>query len=258
MNQEKIFNVRNIKTMASIAMVVMVISIIISLVQTPKYQSSAKLLIIYKQDNIDPYTATKTSEYITNILSEVIYSGSFVDNVFNSKFNLKNDLGINQETRQKNWRKMINNEVKADKGIITLRVLHREKNQASQFAQAIVYTITTKHQLYHGLGDKINIKIIDNPTTSESWAQPKIIYNALIGFVGGWIIGISIIILFPRQRILELLSYRTKKALIKDETIELVHADEEKNIPDNHQDFSTNWQPEIPTNDDENDPRQDW
>lgn len=217
----EIFNSKNIKAVAFIAIIVVIISLTISVIQTPKYESSAKLLVVINQDNTDPYTLSRSSDYVAEILSEVIYSHSFISNVFKSEFDLRDELGFNREKRLKNWKKMVGIEIKEGRGIITIDVLHEDKDQANQFAQAISYLLITKHDTYHGLGDKVDIKIIDSPRVSDTLAQPKIIRNSVLGLIVGLILGFTFIIIFPEQMLFGTLFSRGKNN--HDETIELTN-----------------------------------
>ena len=118
---------------------------------------------------------------------------------------------------------MVKVKLQADRGIIDINVLNKNRDQADQFAQAITYTIITKHQLYHGFGDKVSVKIINRPITSTGWAQPKIIQNGFLGLFAGFIFGLTIVVIFPQQNLLDLFSFRIKKMATKDETVELVN-----------------------------------
>ncbi len=210
MEQNGIFNSKNIITAILIAILVMIIALAISLFETPKYKAGAKLLVVVNQENIDSYTATRTAGYVSDILSEVAYSGSFVSAVLKSDYNVNDDLGSTIEEREKNWKKTVNIKNQEDKGIIVINVFHRDHDQADKLAQAITYTLSSKHQLYHGLGDRIAVKVIDTPAVSEKWVQPKIFKNSFLGLLIGLVIGLTFIVVFPDQRVLEVLGRKNK------------------------------------------------
>lgn len=221
MEPEKIFNSKNVKTIAVIAIFFAILAVFTSLMQTPKYQSSSRILVVFKQEKIDPYFALKTSEYLTGILGEIIYSTSFLDSVIKSQFGLKDELGFSQKTRQKNWEKMIQVETDNNRGLIRLDVFHPDKDQANRFAEAVIYSLATKHSAYHGLGNSVELKVIDQPTVSEGRARPRIVLNAFLGAIIGLAAGLALVVLFPEQKILEFVLHQTQKKLIGDETIEL-------------------------------------
>lgn len=214
-----IFNAKNVKTIAFIALIAVILALGLSFIQTPKYKSSTKLLVVFNQDNMDVYTAAQTANYIASVLSEVVYSNSFIDNVFKSNFGLNDNFGLDQENRLKSWKKMVKVKTRENKGIILIDVFHQDKNQATQFAQAISSTLIAKHNLYHGSGEKVALKIIDEPITSQHWAQPKIIQNTLLGLIAGLILGFTFIVIFPEQKLIE--SIFQHRSFDQDELIEL-------------------------------------
>lgn len=221
MEQNNIFSAKNLKIVILITLGVTLISLGVSFLQTPKYRASVKLITIFNQNSIDPYTASKTSDYINSILGEVIYSNSFIQTVMASQFHLKDELGSEPEQRAKNWKDMVKVQIQENKGIIAIDVYHPDRNQADQFAQAIAFTLINNNQAYHGLGDKISLKLIDQPYTTSNWAEPKIGRNAGLGAIAGLIIGLTLIFIFPEQQIFKILNLPNKSRAGKKEAIKL-------------------------------------
>jgi capsular polysaccharide biosynthesis protein len=217
MNPENIFNSKNVKTILFITAIVVILGLVISLIQTPKYKSSAKLLVIFSQDNMNPYTSAQTSNYIAGILEEVVYSDSFINAVFKTNFDLENDLGFNQEEKMKSWQKMVKPRLQENKGIITIDVYHNDHEQANNFAQAISYTMITNHSVYHGSGDSVVVKMIGTPNASEKWDQPNIPQNLMLSLIAGVFISLTFIIIFPQQELVNFILGR--KIVSRDETI---------------------------------------
>jgi len=217
MNPENIFNSKNIKTIFFITTVVIILGLIISLAQTPKYKSTAKLLVIFSQKDMNPYTSAQTSNYIAGILEEVIYSDSFIDGVFKTQFDLKNEFSFSPEKRAKQWKKMVKAKLADNKGIITIDVYHQDKDQANNFAQAISYMLITNNNQYHGSGESVAVKMISTPSVAEKWTEPNIGQNLFLSLVAGLFVGLTFIIIFPEQEILGFLL--GKKPTFKDETI---------------------------------------
>lgn len=223
MNSYNIFNSKNIKTIVIFALIGVIFGLAVSAWQTPKFQASAKMLVVFKQDKIDAYSAAQSSNYLTGILSEAIYSSSFIDQVFKSNFDLKDTLGVNADKRLKNWKQMIKTKNQENKGIIVIDVLNSDKDQAEKFAQAVVYTLINKNSLYHGAGDQVEVRLIDGPSVKDQWAQPNIPQNSLLGLVAGLIIGLTLIVIFPEQRLFALI-IGGREAAKSDETMELYPA----------------------------------
>lgn len=221
MNPENIFNAKNIKTILFITIIVVVLGLVISLIQTPKYKSSAKLLVVFSQTDMNPYTSAQTSNYIAGILEEVISSDSFIDSVFKTNFDLINDLSFSADKKSKQWGKMVKTKVEDNKGIIVIDIYHKDKEQANNFAQAVSYVLITNHSLYHGSGDSVVVKMISSPSIAEKWSKPNIGQNLLLSLIAGIFIGLTFIIIFPQQEVLNFLL--GKKISFKDETIIFAH-----------------------------------
>ncbi|MEK7167469.1 MAG: Wzz/FepE/Etk N-terminal domain-containing protein [Patescibacteria group bacterium] len=221
MNSDNVFSAKNLKTIVFVAILVTAITFGASFLQPVKYKSSAKLLVVFNQKNMDVYTASQTANYIANVLSEVVYSDSFIDQVYKNDFSLKDNLGIDSEKRMRNWKKAVNVQIQENKGIMIIDTYDPDAKQANLLAQSISYTIVTKHTLYHGSGDQVEIKMIGSPTVSDKWAQPQILRNTLIGLVAGLILGFTFVVIFPEQRVLAFLGGRRARGR-QDETIDLI------------------------------------
>lgn len=231
MEENNIFNSKNVKTIIVFGLIFAILALTISLIQPPKFKSSSKLLVVVNQDSIDSYTASRTADYISNILSEVVYSNSFIDNVIKSQFNIEDDFGITPEQRIKNWEKRINIKTKENQGIIFIEAFHTNKDQAHQLAQAVSYTLITKHEGYHGMGSRVSVKMIDSPMLPKQKDQPKIWLNTILGLAAGLIFSLTFVIIFPEQKLYRIFVWRGFR---DDEmmTLESHHNYNQETIPD--------------------------
>lgn len=205
MKTQVLFSRSNILTVLLFVVVTISLSILVSLLQPPKYRASTKLLVVYKEQKADAFAAARNSSYITGVLGEVMYSNTFIEQVFDANPELRDELGVEPERRQQNWKRLLSVHTEDSKGIIITDVYHGDRAQALLFAQTISSVVTKTHADYHGAGDTATIRIIDQPTASERWDQPRIPFNALIGVLAGLIAGLTFVILFPQQRLLEFL-----------------------------------------------------
>jgi capsular polysaccharide biosynthesis protein len=170
--------------------------------QTFKYGTGSKLLVIQNFGaNTDPYTASKSNEYLSGILSEVIYSNSFFTKVLGSGFNIdKSYFAGNKKEQMKIWEKTVSAKNIADTGMIAINVYHPDSSQAEQISEGIIFILQAKHSLYHGYGENVAIKIIDKPITSDKPVKPNLIFS-LIGAIGlGLIFSFVYIYLFPERK----------------------------------------------------------
>lgn len=221
MIEQNILTWRNFKTLLLIAVFLTAISVTVSLFQTPKYKASAKLLVVFQEKDANSFDVNRTSGYISTVLSEVATSNSFINAVFESDTNIKDELDTDTTKRQNKWQDMVIVRAEDTKGIIAIEVLHPDRDQAKRLAQAVTQVLTTRHQNYHGAGELVTVRVIDAPTVSNRHAQPNIPLNALLGFVIGIIVGATFIIIFPNQRLFEFIFDR--KSFYGDEAL-LLHS----------------------------------
>ncbi|MFA6525993.1 MAG: hypothetical protein WCT26_01085 [Candidatus Buchananbacteria bacterium] len=203
MSNNKLNSPKNILTVGFISLLVALAAFSFSLWQTPSYKSTVKLLAVFNQSNIDTFTASKTANYITGILGEVIYSDSFIDSVYSSNSNLADNLGQGSEKRQKSWKKNVKTQILDNRGIVIIDVYGNDKTQTNLLASSIGSIIISQHGLYDGSQDRVTIKMIDTASVYESWSSAKIISDTGLGFLAGLLIGFTLIVIFPDHKLFE-------------------------------------------------------
>jgi capsular polysaccharide biosynthesis protein len=202
MEQNKTLSSKNILTITLFGVIAMLVALGISLWQTPKYKSSIKLLTVFNQTNIDVYTASKTANYITGVLGEVIYSDTFIESVIRSG-SIEDNLGYGSENRQKNWKRTVKTTILENKGIIIIETYSDKKIDAIKLAEAVGNTIIKEHCKYDGSADRVSLKMIDNPTSYDKWSTFKIMRDTAMGLVAGLLFGLTFIVIFPGHRLFE-------------------------------------------------------
>lgn len=190
---------KNWRNALIITLVFLILTLAFTLARPLKYRSSSRLLVMQDYSaQSEPDAASKSAQYLSNIFSEVVYSSSFFNEAMSSDFNIdKNYFNKNDEKRQKQWNKMISAKAISDTGIIDIDVYHTNKEQADQISQAIGYILKTKHNLYHGGGDKVSVMIIDKPITSNWPVRPNILVNLILALVFGLCAGMAFLYYFP-------------------------------------------------------------
>ncbi len=163
-----------------------------SFVQPLKYSAESQILVVpdYRQTT-DPYQISKTNEYLSSLLAQVTYSSSFFEATVKPDYQIDSAyFGNTSKKRMSKWQKTI--EVKAlnDSGIISVKAYHPDKQQAENLVRAINYNLITKNNFYHGLGDKVVLKVIDEPLVSLWPAKPNLPINFSLAFVLGLLLGL--------------------------------------------------------------------
>lgn len=156
--------------------------------QTPEYSSTARIMIIQKSlQDTDAFIAARSSERLSIILSEVIYSNSFFNDVLASSKNIIDDFSQDPAERRKEWQRQVKNRIDSDKGIIEITAYDKNKSQSVEMLNGIIKTLTDNGEKYHG-GSNISIRVIDEPLISKNPARPNILLNtsaaAILAFIG--------------------------------------------------------------------------
>lgn len=184
----------------AVVVVVTVASFTLTIIQTPEYKTSAQLLVIQEnRADMDSYTAAKSAEQITNTFAKVIYTGSFMERIFNGGYNVKDDFGVTPEKKMDNWEEAINVSTVPDTGFLKVDVYRSDRGQSWLLATAITDILTKNNSDYHGGGDKIQVSIVDPPTISDEIARPKIWQNTIIGAALGLAAAIILVVSFKNE-----------------------------------------------------------
>ncbi len=189
------------QTIAVVVILFVLLAVAFTFVQPMRYLSISKMLIVQKPlERVDTYQISRSNEYIASLLTQIITTNSFFKEVLNSGFNIdKKYFPASSDKQIKAWKKTV--KVSSDtNGIITIKVFHNNRNQVREIDEAIDFILKTKHQLYHGFGDLVKVKIIEQPVTSDRPVQPNIFINIAMAFVFGILISFSYIYLFPDKK----------------------------------------------------------
>ncbi|PKM88973.1 hypothetical protein CVU83_00835 [Candidatus Falkowbacteria bacterium HGW-Falkowbacteria-2] len=173
----------------------------LTFIQPLKYSVRSRLLISQNLSGADPYTVSKSNQYLSNLFSQVVYSSSF--------FNLATDAGYNIDTayfgdtykkRMKSWKKTIDARSIGDTGIMEIYIYHADTYQAQQIALAVNQTLMSKSFNYQRGGDQVSIAVIDQPLTSSFPVKPNIILNFFAAIFLGVAAASFWIYFFPERK----------------------------------------------------------
>ena len=176
-----------------------VLGVGLTLVQPLKYSSNLRLLVVQDVSGAtDPYTATRSNEYLSEILSKVAYSTTFFNQTLNAGLGVDGSyFGNTSKKISKTWSKTIDVKPISNTGIITITAYHPNREQAERIARAVGTVLITQNGNYHGLGNKVSLKLLDDPITSSFPVKPNLILNAVLALILGLIFALSFIYLFP-------------------------------------------------------------
>lgn len=204
------------QTLFSIFLVFLVLGLLFLLTQNFKYSTKSKILVIQEgAGRVDPYSVSRSVEYLSDLLTRVIYSNSFYESVIGTDFNIdKKYFGDSSIKKSKIWKKTISAKSLEDSGIINISVYHPDNYQASQIALAVNHILITKHQNFHGLGSSVKISVIDQPVASAYPNKPNIIYALLVIIASSLFFGLIYIYLFPESKYDIIFFTKRRKAVV--------------------------------------------
>jgi len=218
--QEFLHLIKNKKQTIAIVMIIFVmIAVAFTFVQPMRYSSISKVLVIQSlgEGAVDPYQVSKSNEYVASLLTQVVSTNSFYREVINSGFNINKDYFPETDDKQmKLWKKIVKVSSNSS-GIITIKTYHDNRVQVDQISQAINFILKSKHKLYHGFADLVNIKIIEQPVTSDRPIKPNVFINISVALAFGILVSLTYVYLFPDNRYNLHLSTKKNNSLASDD-----------------------------------------
>lgn len=187
-------------TIFGLVFIFVVLGLGLSLLTPLKYGATSRLLVVQNTGGVDPYTVSKSNEYLGNLFSEVAYSGSFYNLVLESSYNIDHGYFSGDYNKQlKIWRNTISTKTLADTGIVEINIYHPNPYQAQQIALAVNDILINKNSNYQGGGQSIKVNIIDQPLVSNYPVKPNLPLNLIIALSSGLLFSLFYIYIFPED-----------------------------------------------------------
>lgn len=202
------------QTVLTVIFLFLIIATIFTFLTPFQYEAKSRVLIIQSfPSGIDPYTASKSNEYLSTVLSEIVSANLFFNEVLSAGFNIEKKYFPEEPVKQmEKWQSSVIASPVNDTGIINIKVFHTDRNQADQIIRAVNHVLKSKHKSYHGIGDNVALRIIDQPITSNKPVKPNIALNLAVAFITGLVSALSFVYLFPEEKYaLRLLGKQTIK-----------------------------------------------
>lgn len=183
----------------------------LSVIQTPQYRASSKVLVIQKQtQGQDIYTVSKSAQYLSRTLKESIYSDSFFEQVLASSDKIsESDFPIAVKERRKAWKRNVKVNILQDLGIMEIDVFNPSPDKIEDINQVITNVLVSRHQDYHGAGTNVEIKILNYPLVSQRPVKPILWLNTVIGAMLGFLIALGLAVRKPKPKEISSLDRRS-------------------------------------------------
>lgn len=173
----------------------------LSLIQPLKYRSSLKLLVVQENTQTgDTYTLMRSNEYLGKLLANVTYSTGFAEKVFaNSPTLDRSYFGDTPKKLATNWTNSLDVKNLPETGIIEINAYHSDREQTELLARSIGANLIASNAEYHGLGEQVKIKILDEPITTNWPVKPNLPLNLVLGLISGLALSLAIIYFSDNQ-----------------------------------------------------------
>ena len=164
----------------------------LAVMQTPQYKASFEILVIQKQVvGQDIYSISKSAQYICQVLKEGIYSDSFFEKVLSPNQVAAADFPIQVKERRQEWQKSVKVKIIRDLGVIKIDVFHSEKEKAKQISRATADVLEKNHQFYHGAGQNVEIKVLNEPLVSQKPITFHLWFSSILGALLGFLVSLA-------------------------------------------------------------------
>jgi hypothetical protein len=128
----------------------------------------------------------------------VIKTNSFYSEIAKSRSTIDfSYFPASADKKMKLWNKTVSAVAQGDTGIITVSVFHTDQNQAELISNAINNVLITKNNLYIGEGDRVKIKVLNDPIVSRWPVQPNLVFIFSMSLVFGFIFFVCYLMLYP-------------------------------------------------------------
>jgi capsular polysaccharide biosynthesis protein len=190
------------QTIAVITIIVLVLGSVYTFTKPFKYGARSQVLVIQDgASGVDPFAVSRSVEYLSSLLSKVVYSNSFFNMTMNSGFDIEKDYFQGDSIKQmKTWQKTVSAKSLENSGMINITVYHSSPYQAKQIALAVNQVLMTQNSNYQGLGSSVRVIVTDEPVVSRYPIYPNIPLNLGLSLIFGLALGFLYAYLLPDEK----------------------------------------------------------
>ena len=219
---------------------VVVITLALAFASPFKYKATTKLLIIQDQEvNLDAYTAVKSAEKIGQNLTQIVSSTVFYGEVIKANPRLANEFPTDELKRRQAWQRDVTAAIVPETGVLEISAYNENRAVAAEIVSTVALNIIMHGDEYHGAGNKVSIKIIDDVIVGKYPARPNLIVNLIFAVVMGLALGFTYVVLRESAKAKRAITYMPKEGELEPETLEPeisekgFHLHPHRNISDN-------------------------
>ncbi len=170
----------------SLGIFFVVIGIVSVFILQEPYKASVDFMLSSSQEGQDYYTATRSAEYMSRVLSEVIYSESFIKALTDTGIVDENFLPRDKKMRLKEWSKMLSVKKNPELGLVNISFTGSNEREVSKIAQAVIVVLSEKGNALLGTeSEKIRVQLLSGPIVEGNPSSSLLSLITLVGLIIG-------------------------------------------------------------------------
>jgi capsular polysaccharide biosynthesis protein len=170
----------------------------LGLVMTQKnFRSNTDILMSQSQlGAMDYYALSQSANYLTNILSQSIYSEKFIEEVAATGKVSNNFLTGDSAQRLKQWQRIVHVKNNSSVGIMSIQVFGDTQSQTDNLAAAVLDVMVNHNSFFLGQDQNVNVRVLSGPIVEKNPSFAQIVMSS----IGGFVVGVLFFLLFVIYR----------------------------------------------------------
>lgn len=157
-----------------------------------RFKASADFMISSTQEGQDYYTATRSAEYMSRVLGEILYSESFITAIVDTGRVDSNFLPRDKKTRLDDWSKMLQVKTNSELGFIQVSISGKSEREVSKISQAVIAVLGEKgSELFGSGGEKVSVRLLSGPIIENNPSPFELGIIALVGLILGFFLNFT-------------------------------------------------------------------
>src|SRR3989344_440502 len=175
-----------------VGIIIAVIGIGGAFVTQERFKASADFMLSSTQEGQDYYTVTRSAEYMSRVLGEIVYSESFIGAVADTGRVDANFLPRDKKDRLEAWSRMLAGEKNADLGFINISLSGTSERDGSKIAQAVLAVLSEKSgELFGTGGEKVTVRLLSGPIIENNPSASELAIITLAGLAFGFFVQLA-------------------------------------------------------------------
>lgn len=175
-----------------IGIVVAILGIAGAFILQDPYKASAYFMISSSQEGQDYYTATRSAEYMSRVLGEILYSESFINAIVDTGSVNANFLPRDKKERLDVWSKMLEVKKNPELGFINVSLSGMSEREVSNISQAVVIVLNEKSgELFGNGGDKVSVRLLSGPIIEANPSASKLAIITFAALLFGFFVSFT-------------------------------------------------------------------